>query len=233
MFDKEGKFVRKLGCYGNNAGQLNCPLDVIYLNDDNILVADQFNHRIQQFNVQTGNSVKSFGKQGTRDGEFQSPVSLCMDGEGRVIVTEFGNSRVQVISKDGKPVFKFGDSGPGKLNHPSACIHHQDRVFVSDWDNDYLKVYNNSGKFLYKIGERGEGDGQLIGPWGLCLEKCGNHYNLLVCNKDNGRIDQFSVEGCFTGKTVDKLQAPIEITTTLYGLILVSDYEAHKIFILK
>ena len=39
--DKEGNCVRKVGCYGNNVGQLDCPTDVTYLNDDNILVADQ------------------------------------------------------------------------------------------------------------------------------------------------------------------------------------------------
>ena len=232
IFDKEGKFVRKLGCHENNAGQLKYPMDVIYLNDDNILVADRLNHCIQQFNVQTGNFVKSFGKKGTRDGEFQDPVSLCMDGEGRVIVADCDNGQVQVLSEDGKPV-KFGDSGPGKLNHPTACVHHQDRFFVCDWDNDHLKVFDYLGKFLYKIGEPGEGDGQLIGPWGLCLEKCGNYYNLLVCNTTNGRIDQFTVEGCFTGKTVDKLQAPVRITTTPDGHILVSDNKAKKIFILK
>ena len=233
IFDKEGKLVRKLGCYGSNAGQLNYPLDVIYLNDDNILVADQLNHRIQQFNVQTGNFVKSFGKEGTRDGEFQNPASLCMDGEGRVIVADYNNGRVQVLSEDGKPVFKFGDSGPEKLNHPTACVHHQDRFIVSDWDNHCLKVFDNSGKFLYKIGEPGKGDRQLIGPWGLCLEKCGNYYNLLVCNTTNGRIDQFTVEGCFTGKTVDKLLFPCRITTTPDGRILVSNHKAEKIFILK
>ena len=233
IFDKEGKFVRKLGCYGNNAGQLNYPLDVIFLNDDNILVADQLNHRIQQFNVQTGKSVNIFGKYGTRDGEFQSPVSLCMDGEGHVIVAEFRNSRVQVISVDGKLVFKIGDSGPGKLEKRTACIHHQNRFIVSDWSDDCLKVFDNSGKFLYKIGEPGEGGGQMNGPWGLCLEKCGNHYNLLVCNSANGRVDQFTVEGCFTGKTVDKLSFPLRITTTPDGRILVSDCKAQKIFILK
>ena len=39
--DKEGNCVRKVGCHGNNAGQLDCPAGVAYLNDDNILVADQ------------------------------------------------------------------------------------------------------------------------------------------------------------------------------------------------
>ena len=66
IIDMEGNCVRKVGCYGKSVGQLNRPTDVTYLNDDNILVADQLNHRIQQFNVQTGNFVKSFGKKGTR-----------------------------------------------------------------------------------------------------------------------------------------------------------------------
>ena len=156
-----------------------------------------------------------------------------MDGEGRVIVADCLNSMVQILSEDGKPVFKFGYSGPGKLDRPTTCIYQQDLFFVSEGWNNCLKVFDNSGKFLYKIGEPGKGDGQLIGPWGLCLEKCGNHYNLLVCNRFNGRVDQFTVEGCFTGKTVDKLQNPVGITTTPDGHILVCDYEAQKIFILK
>ena len=231
--DKEGNCVRKVGCYGNNAGQLNCPADITYLNDDNILVVDELNHRIQQFNVQTGNSVKRFGKRGTRDGEFKNPNSVCLDEEGRVIVADFYNNRIQVLSQDGESLFKFGDSGPEILNNPTACIYHENKFIVSDWGNNCLKVFDNSGKFLYKIGEHGKGDGQFKGPHGLCLQKCGNHHNLLVCNRGNGRVDQFTVEGCFTGKTVVKLQDPTVITTTPDGLILVIDFQTKKIHILK
>ena len=234
MFDRKGKFIRKVGWYRKNGGQLNHPCDVTYLNDDNILVADELNHRIQQFNVNTGKSVRSFGKKGTRDGEFLNPSCLCIDGEGRVIVADHNNNRVQVLSQDGKPMFKFGDSGPGKLDHPTSCIYHQDRFFVSDSWNNCLKVFDNLGKFLYKIGELGEGDGQLSFPWGLCLGKSDNHYSLLVCNYNRHRVDQFTVEGCFTGKTVDNLQMnPRAITKTPDGHILVSDWKANKIYILK
>ena len=231
--DKEGNCVRKVGCYGNNAGQLNRPADITYLNDDNILVADELNHRIQQFNVQTGNSVKSFGKRGTKDGEFRNPVSVCVDKEGRVIVADYNNIRIQVLSQDGEPLFQFGNSGPEKLNKPKSCIYHENKYIVSDWGHYCLKVFDNTGKFLYKIGEKGEGDGQLKGPHGLCLQKCGNHHNLLVCNFANGRVDQFTVEGCFTGKTVVELQAPPVITTTPDGLVLVTDFKTKKIHILK
>ena len=232
IIDKEGNCVRKVGCYGNNAGQLKRPLDVTYLNDDNIMVADQLNHRIQQFNVQTGNYVMRFGKEGTKNGEFQYPLSVCVDDKGRVIVADCRNNRVQVLSQDGVPLFQFGESGPEKLNKPSQCTYYKNKFIVSDRDH-CLKVYDNSGKFLYKIGEPGEGDGQLKQPWGLCVQKCGDECNLLVCNSGNRRVDQFTLEGCFTGKTIDSLQAPTGITTTPDGLILVTDYETKKIHILK
>ena len=231
--DKDGNCVRKVGCYGNNVGQLVFPTDITYLNDDNILVVDTLNHRIQQFNVQTGNSVKSFGKEGTRDGEFQYPASVRLDEEGRVIVADYDNMRVQVLSQNGEPLFHFGNSGQEKLRKPRSCIYHENKFIVSDWGNNCLKVFDNTGKFLYKIGEEGEGDGQFKGPCGLCLQKSGDHYNLFVCNRVNGRVDQFTVEGCFTGKTVVKLQDPTRITTTPDGLILVTDYETKKIHILK
>ena len=176
--DMKGNCARKVGCYGDNDGQLNRPTDVTYLNDDNILVADQLNHRIQQFNVQTGNFVKSFGKKGTGDGEFENPVSVCVDEEGRVIVADFYNNRIQVLSQDGEPLFQFGDSGPEILNNPTACIYYENKFIISDWGSDCLKVFDNTGKFLYKIGEPGEGDGQLNGPWGLCVQKCRDHHNL-------------------------------------------------------
>ena len=231
--DKEGNCVRKVGCYGNNGGQLNRPRDITYLNDDNILVVDELNHRIQQFNVRTGNTVKSFGKKGTRDGEFQNPASVCVDEQGRVIVADIFNNRIQVLSQDGEPLFQFGNSGPEKLSKPFSCIYHESKFIVSDWGNNCLKVFDNTGKFLYKRGEDGEGDGQLNGPYGLCLQKCSNHHNLLVCNRANGRVDQFTVEGCFTGKTVVKIQDPTMMTTTPDRLILVTDYKAKKIHILK
>ena len=111
IYDKEGKFVRKFGSNGENPGQLDGTSGVTYLNVDEILIADERNHRIQQFNVQTGNFVKSFGKYGIGEGEFQNPESVCVDGEGRVVVADFNNNRIQVLTKDGKPVFQFGDSG--------------------------------------------------------------------------------------------------------------------------
>ena len=54
--------MRKVGCNGENPGQLSGPADVTFINDDEILVADQLNHRVQQFNVHLTNVLNSFGR---------------------------------------------------------------------------------------------------------------------------------------------------------------------------
>ena len=233
IFEKKGKFVRKLGCFGDKPGQFNSPAGVTYINDDEILVVDECNHRIQQFNVQTGNFVKSFGNKGTGKGEFMKPEGVCMDSEGHVVVADHNNNRIQVLSKDGKTLFKFGDSRPEKLNKPTGCINYKNMFIVSDTFNHCLKVFNSSGKFLYKIGEKGKADGQFSLPWGLCVEKYGNRQNLLVCDSGNCRIQQFTMDGCFTGKSVIKIQDPMYIATTPDGRILVSDFNTKKINVLK
>ena len=57
--------------------------------------------------------MKSFGKQGSGDGEFKMPTSVFISSDGRfIVVAEYENSRIQVFTVDGGPVFKFGDSGP-------------------------------------------------------------------------------------------------------------------------
>ena len=154
VFDSRGKFNRLVGCYGDNPGELNSPIVVTFMNDDEILVADECNHRIQQFNVHSGNFVNSFGRYGSGDGEFRHPVSVCMDGKGHVIVAEYNNHRVQVLTKDGIPVLKFGDRGPEKLGFPVGCVYYKDTFIVADSANGCLKVFDCSGKFLRKIGKK-------------------------------------------------------------------------------
>jgi len=230
IFNKEGKYVRQLGHHGENPGELDNPVDVAYINDDEIIVADECNHRIQQLNVNTGNYVNCFGQKGTGEAEFHNPASVCLDGQGRIVVAEYVNSRVQVLTKYGEPVLKFGDSGPEKLHHALGCVYYKNMLIVSDSKNGYVKVFDASGKFLRKIGDRGEADRQFTKPWGLCVDK---HGNILVSDRDSKHVQQFSIEGHFTGKTVAKLQLPWGIATMPDGRILTSDYTAKKVFILK
>ena len=53
IFDKNGKCLKKIGV----EGQFKDPSGVTYLNDEEILIADTKNGRIQQINIQTGTVV--------------------------------------------------------------------------------------------------------------------------------------------------------------------------------
>ena len=230
ILDKEGNCLRKIGSRGRNAGQFNRPCGVTYLNDNEILIADTENSRIQHVDVQTGTFVKNFGKRGTAKGEFSFPYDVCLDEQHRIVVTEYGNHRIQVITQQGETISIIGNSGPEKLNRPTSCIPHKNMFLVSDEDNHCIKVFDQSGTFLYKFGKQGKQDGQFNWPYGLLVDRSSN---ILVCDNNNDRVQQFTLDGRFTGKTITHLPDPAGIATTPDGRILVTSHEAKKVYILK
>ena len=155
IFDKEGSCLKKFGSQGENAGQFQHPWGVTYLNDNEILIADQWNHRIQQVDVQTGTAVNSFGKRGKAKREFSQPGDVCLNQEQRIVVTEWYNHRIQVMAQQGETITMFGDSGPEKLGRPTSCIPYKNMFLVADGGNDYIKVFDQSGTFLLKFGKKG------------------------------------------------------------------------------
>ena len=229
IFDKEDKCLRKFGSEGNNAGQFLRPCGVTYLNDDEILITDAGNHRIQQVDVQTGTVVKSFGKYGAAKGQFDFPADVSLDEERHIVVTEFNNDRIQVMSREGESISIFGDSGQEKLSSPTSCISYKNMFFVSDEDNHCIKIFDQSGTFLYKFGEEGNQDGQFNYPCGMLVD---SNNNLLVCDRGNNRVQQFSLDGRFTGKSMTHLSNPIRIATAPDGRILVTFF-AEKVSVLK
>jgi len=230
IFDKEGNCLRKIGSKGRNAGQFASPRGVTYLNDNEILVADQSNHRIQQVDVQTGTVGKSFGEFGEAKVELSRPVDVCLDEQHRIVVTEFTNDRIRVMTQEGETIAMFGDSGPEKLNRPKSCIPYKNMFLVAGRNDNCIKVFNQSGTFLYKFGKQGNRDGQFIWPYGMLVDSSNN---LLVCDLQNNRVQQFSLDGRFTGKTKTDLPGPVGIATAPDGRFLVTSCKDEKVYILK
>ena len=230
VFNKEGNCSKQIGKEGTHPGQFKYPYDVLFLNNNELLIADQANNRIQHINIQTGSVVKTFGKKGEGKGHFKNPLRIRLDDTERIVVSEFSNNRVQVMSKEGEALFTIGDSGPEKLSTPYSCIPYKNIFLVTERDNHVIKAFDASNTFLYKFGEKGNQDGQFNGPCGMCLDSSNN---LLVCDYFNNRVQQFSLDGRFTGKTTVPLQGPLGIVTAPDGSILVSCKVAKKVYILR
>ena len=161
VFDKEGNCLRKIGSKGEKSGQFHQPHRVSFFNDNEILIADCRNNRIQQLNIETGAVVKTFGKQGVGIGEFRYPADVCLDDEGRIVVADYHNHRIQVISKEGETQSVFGDSGPEKLSHPIGCIPVKNMIFVSDDSNHCILI--GQEPFCSSLGNKGIKMDNLIG----------------------------------------------------------------------
>ena len=199
-----------------------------YLNDDEILIADTDNNRIQQINIQTGTVVKTFGKKGVGIGEFKDPIDVCLDEERRIVVTEIYSGRIQVMSREGETISIFKNIDREKFRIPWSCLPYKNKFFVCDSKDHCIKAFDKSGTFLHKFGKLGNQDGQFNNPKCLLID---SFNNLLVCDKFNNRVQQFSLDGRFTGKSITHLPYPRGIAATPDGRILVTT--SKKIFILK
>ena len=60
------------------------------------MVCDEKNHRVQVFEL-SGNFVTKFGSEGSERGEFKYPVSTANLSDGRIVVCETDNNRIQVF----------------------------------------------------------------------------------------------------------------------------------------
>jgi len=133
------------------------------------------------------------------------------------------------MTQEGETITMFRDSGPEKLNYPRSCIPYKNMFLVADGGNNCIKVFNQSETFLYKFGKQGNQGGQFKLPHGMFLESSNN---LLVCDINNHRVQQFSLDGRLTGKTITDLPRPIGIATAPDERILVAS-AAKKVYILK
>ena len=209
VFDKNGDCLRKTGGKGSNTGEFQYPNGISFLNDNEVLIADSGNYRLQRLNIQTGTVVKSYGKKGRKKGEFSWPIDVTVDDEERIVVTERDNNRIQVMSKEGESIFTFGDKGPEKLLWPTCCIPYKNMFLVTDAGHHCIKAFDQSGTFLYKFGKEGYQDGKFQTLYDLLVDSSNI---LLVCDFGNNQVQQFSLDGRFTGKSITHLSKPVEIT---------------------
>jgi ABC-type Fe3+ transport system permease subunit/sugar lactone lactonase YvrE len=143
VFDHDGKFLYKFGSFGGDPGQLSRPQSMVIVGQD-LYIADSCNHRIAVYKTD-GTFVRVMGKAGGELGEFRFPYGLDIDSNGRLVVCEFGNERVQLIDRDtGKGLEVWGTDGrdPGELKYPWAvAIDKHGRIVTVDSGNNRLQVF--------------------------------------------------------------------------------------------
>jgi len=71
--------------------------------DEFMYVLDQGNHRILKYDMQNGEMVAQWGKQGQNEpGEFYFPEGIAINSHDNIYVTDSKNNRVQILMPNGK-----------------------------------------------------------------------------------------------------------------------------------
>ncbi len=97
VYDQNRKFIFKFGEKGGSSGKLSRPKAVGIDDERGIMyVVDYMRHSILVYDKK-GEYMFEFGGMGWREGWFQHPIDLSIAKDGKVVVADFFNNRVQVF----------------------------------------------------------------------------------------------------------------------------------------
>jgi len=96
------------GKRGSEAGRFNSPSSIAIDNDRHrIIVCDTYNHRVQVLSSIDGSFLFEFGSRGDQPCQFKFPHGVCIDNQGRIIVADCNNHRLQSFTHEGHHISSF------------------------------------------------------------------------------------------------------------------------------
>ena len=212
------KFVTKWGKFGALDGEFNLPTDVAIDHNDDVFVADSWNHRIQKFSKR-GTFKTKWGQIGQGNGDFYNPWSVITDlnnhevyvGEysnqfyaplglaiqaGQIYVADMGNDRIQVFDKNGNFVKKWGTRGVGngQFNNPqSIASDTQGYLYITDTNNHRIQKFTKDGIYIKQWGSLGSNDNQFVSPVGIIVD----NFDKVYVTESAHKVKKFDSDGNF------------------------------------
>lgn len=173
-------------------GELESPSGLAFDDQQRLIyVADAKKHQVFCYAADDGSLVRTIGKRGVEQGEFNFPTNLAVDREGHVYVADTLNFRVQVFNRDGAFVKSFGSQGdgPGELNRAKGVgVDSEGHVYIADSSFNNVQIFDADGNILMFVGTPGTGPGEFLLPAGLFVDARDRIY---VADQGNARVQVF------------------------------------------
>ncbi|MBC8287455.1 MAG: NHL repeat-containing protein [Nitrospinae bacterium] len=231
--------------------ELSPPSGLCFSGEGHLLLADDFNHRIQVYDSQS-NLLHCFGSKGKEPGQFQYPKGIAVDSEGNIYVADSWNHRVQKFDSKGAPLLAFGTCGDGKgeLNEPyDILVEPSGNLIVVERYNHRIQFFDPQGVSMGWVGDRGtvleEQLAELQGtpanllspplfelPTSIAKDSRGNYF---ITDSGNHRVRKFNPQWqeimSFGGKGAEpgQFEYPLCVTVAQNDLLYVADLNNERV----
>ncbi len=109
---------------------------------------------------------------------LRGPLGVGAAPGGLVYVADTGNAQVQVFTREGRWVRRFGryGHGPGEFDYPMDVLYLRGRVYVADLKNSRVQVLTPEGRFLRALPDPRATPGLRFAPTALAADGAGRLY---------------------------------------------------------
>lgn len=158
---------------------------------EELLVVDTKLSKIFRFDLKTHHLLGTFGERGKNTGKFNHPTHITVAEDGKIVITDALNFRIQIYSAKGVFQGTFGSAGdsPGYFSRPRGVATDSDRnIYVVDALFDNIQIFDKQGRLLMDFGKSGREDGEFWLPAGIYIDANDTIY---VADSYNRRIQIF------------------------------------------
>jgi len=196
--------------------------------DGNVLANTDTEQAVVVFSPD-GKVVRSWGK------EFQGGLhGMCLRTEDGKEVLYLAHTRRHEVVKtkmDGTVLWTIGwpqASGiyenEGQFNPTAVATAPDGTIFVADgYGKSWVHIYDQDRNYKKSFGGPGTEPGKMKTPHGIWLDTRGKEPLLLVCDRENHRLQWFTMDGTFVRLMDKDLRRPCNVWPLADGGLVVAD----------
>ncbi|XP_077994985.1 E3 ubiquitin-protein ligase TRIM71-like [Glandiceps talaboti] len=176
--------------------------------------------------------VKTIGKKGSGDLEFNLPYSVTVDKDGNFVTADRNNNRIQITSKTGrfKKVLKFTQFKE-KFCPQDVAISSDNEYFSTDYNNKQVIMSDVNGRVVRCFGKT-----ELKGPRGIAISTDPQNRIVYVVDSDGHCIRMYRYDSTcrYIGSFGSYGSGPGQFREPYYlvisqGMLFITDRYNHRV----